>query len=92
MSAVTSVVATPCSVIVTVSPSVSPGTEMIDPVPSEVAVMVRSSNEMSSPNIERLIVSSSVSKSVMVSLPSPGANTKVSAPVPPVSVSSPVPP
>ena len=88
-SAVTSVEVTPCSVIV--SPS-SPGRVTTVPVPSVVAAIVRSSNETSRPNAVRSILSSAVLKSVTVSSPSPGSNTKVSPPPPPVIVSSPVPP
>ena len=55
-------------------------------------VIVRSGNPDIEENAERSIMSSPSVKSVIVSLPSPAANTKVSSPLPPVIVSSPVPP
>ena len=91
MPAVTSVEVTPLSVMVIPSSSPAPGTVMTVPVPSVVAAMVKSENSRSAPNAVRSILSSDVLKSVIVSSPSPGSNTKVSLPPPPVSVSSPCP-
>ena len=60
--------------------------------PSVSAVNVNSENAIASGSMLRSMVSLSLSKSVIVSLPVLAVNTKVSEPVPPVSESSPRPP
>ena len=90
MPAVRLVETTPSRVMVPPPNSVR---SMIVPVPSAVAENFpwSSVNVMVVSNWERSIWSPAVSKSVMVSLPCPLTNAKVSAPLPPVSVSSPAP-